>query len=224
VIGLQTFDYTSFIYVVVAALAFLGIRLAADYISRSRHYVIDFDSKPETSSGNKLSNDELIKVIEKTQDADDGKRATKGLPVLVDDLNFNQENKKITLTTDEVDYGLNQLFEAGKIIRYKNLVASAKGGYESIGGYYLYELAMMENSHLIDSDYKKMLKANNIMAFQGVAQWEKETHTVDDSDISIVTLGLGETNSLRKKMYSYDSRGGYLLFLLSNGMIKCIEA
>jgi hypothetical protein len=208
----------------VAALVFLGIRIAADYISRSRHYVIDFDKRPETNPENKLSNDELMEVIEKTQDVDDGKRATKGLPVLVDDLNFNQENKKIILTTDEVDYGLNQLSEAGKIIRYKNLIASAKSGYESIGAYYLYELAMKENSHQIDSEYKKMLKANNIMPFQSVPQWEKEAHTVEDSDMSILTLGMGEANTLRKRMYSYDTRGGYLLFLLSNGMIKCIEA
>ena len=209
---------------IVAAVAFVGIRIAADYISSSRHYTIDFEKKPESGTVKKFSNDELLEVIEKAYEASDGRRVTKGLPILVDRLNFNQENNKITLTTDEVDYGLNQLSEAGKIIVYKNLIASAKNGEESICAYYIYELAMKENSHLIEDNYKKMLKANNIMAFNSMEHWEWEAHTIRDSDISIVTLGLEQANSLRKKTYSYDTEGGYLLFLLSNGMLKCVNA
>jgi hypothetical protein len=210
--------------VIVAAVAFVGIRIAADYISSSRHYTIDFEKRPESGTAKKFSNDELLGVIEKAYEASNGKRVTKGLPVLVDGLNFNQENNKVTLTTDEVDYGLNQLSEAGKITVYKNLIASAKGGEESIGAYYIYELAMKENSHVIEDDYKKMLKANNIIAFRSMEHWEQEAHTTKDSDISIVTLGLEQANSMRKKAYSYDVKGGYLLFLLSNGMLKCVNA
>ena len=221
---MQTFDYSGFIYVIVAAVAFVGIRIAADYISSSRHYTIDFEKRPELYTAKKFSNNELLDVIEKAYEASDGRRVTKGLPVLVDGLNFNQENNKATLTVDEIDLGLNQLSEAGKIVRYKNLISSAKNGEESICAYYVYELAMKENSHAIADNYKKILKANNIIAFKGMEHWEYETHTIDDSGISIVTLGLEQANSLRNKVYFYDAKGGYLLFLLSNGMLKCVNA
>jgi hypothetical protein len=221
---MQGYDYSGIIYVILAAVAFLAIKLATDYISSSRHYVIDFEKKSETNGRSKLSADYLMKIIEKAQEISDAKRATKGLPVLIDELNFNQENNKATFTMDEVDYGLNQLSGAGKIIRYKNLVAVAKNGAESISAYYIYELAMNENSNQIDGDYKKMLKANDIMTFQELEKSEKDARTIKDTDTSIVTLGVKQTNSLRKKMYSYDTEGGYLLFLLSNGMMKCIEA
>ncbi len=215
---MQTYDYSGFIYVIIAAIAFLIIKLSADYITSSRHYSIDFEKKNETNAGKRLSSEELMEVIEKAYETNDARRATKGLPVPMEELNFNQENNKVTLTTDEVDYSLNQLAEQGKIIRYKNLLASSSNGEESIGAYYIYELAMKKNSHAIQNDYKKMLKTNHIVMAKNVDELE------DDSDASIITLGIEQANSLRKKMYSYDSRGGYLLFLLSNGMIKCIEA
>jgi hypothetical protein len=221
---MQIYGYSEFVFVLLAAFAFVGIRLIADYVSGSRHYVIDFEKKPETDGGNKISPNELMKVIETAQDASDTKRATKGLPVLFDELNFNQENSKLVLATDEIDYGLNRLSEAGKIIRYKNLIASAKQGEESIVAYYIYELAMKEDAHAIDKDYKKMLKANNMISLDGMAQWRQEAHSANDSDISIVTLGVEQANLLRKNTYSYDSNGGYLLFLLSNGMLRCINA
>lgn len=46
---------------------------------------------------------------------------------------------------------------AGKIIRYKNLIASVKNGEKSISAYYIYELAMRDNSHVIEKDYSKYI-------------------------------------------------------------------
>jgi hypothetical protein len=220
---IQISSYYGFISILIAALAFLAIRVAADYVSSSRHYVIDYENGSETSSGTGVSPNELMKVVEKAQNASNGRRATKGLPVLFDNLNLYQENYR-GVTKDKIDYGLNQLSDSGKVIRYKNLIASAKGGEEAIVAHYIYELAVREGSYVVDKNYRKMLKENKIIPFQGMAQWEKETRSAYDSDISIVTLGTGQTNSLRKKVYSYGENGGYLLFLLSNGMLKCVNA
>ncbi len=214
---MQTSDYSTFIYVFIAAIAFVIIRLFANYMVSSRHYTIDFEKKPLEMKTH-LSESEFMKVIEEAYKANDAKRVTKGLPVLVEDLNFNEENNKVTLTTDEVDYELNKLAEEGKIIRYKNLLATTKSGEESIGAYYIYELAMKENSYSVQKDYKKLLQMNGIVLPKNIDK------SMNDSDTSIITLGVAQANALRKKMFSYDSEGGYLLFMLANGMIRCIEA
>ncbi len=215
---MQNYDYSGFIYVIVAIVAFLIIKLAADYVTSSRHYSMDFEKKNEMSTGKRLSSEELMEVIEKAYETNDARRATKGLPVSVEELNFNQENNKVTLTTDEVDYSLNQLAEQGKVIRYKNLLASSSNGEDSIGAYYIYELAMSKNTHIIQNDYKKTLNSNNVVMAKNISKLEKDT------DISVIALGVEQANSLRKKIFSYDSKGGYLLFMMSTGMMMCIEA
>ncbi len=194
---MTTFDYSGFIYVIVAAIAFVLIRIGADYVASSRFYTIEFEAKRETDTQKKLKPSELVEAIARAQCLNDKKRATEGLPVLVSDLSFEES----TPSVDEVDYMLNRLVEAKMIVRYKDLIASAKDGEKSIGAYYIYEMAMKDNSYAISSDYKKMLKADNV-----------------------VTLGMRQANELRGETYSYDLEGGRMLFLLSNGTVKYIEA
>lgn len=90
--------------------------------------------------------------------------------------------------------------------------------------YYIYELAIKEGLNTIDKDFKKMLKINSIIPFKSLAQWEQEAHPANNSNISIVALGTEQANLLRKRTYSYDTNGGYLLFLISNGMSRYINA